>query len=113
ALGYSREFAAQYSARGEAQSKPEYSSSHLPQPPFPEAAVMMTFVNMDSDGLVILPTHRVVHSLASFNAEAFAKAAAEFFTVQPLPEADAQDYMNTLSAQTGTAFVAVTKTGAL
>ena len=28
---------------------------------------MMTFVNMDSDGLVILPTHRVVHSLAGFD----------------------------------------------
>ena len=74
---------------------------------------MMTFVNMDSDGLVILPTHRVVHSLANFSADAFAKAAAEFFTVTPLLAADAQDYMKTLNGQSGTAFVAMTKNGAM
>src|SRR5579863_8924138 len=43
--------------------KTEHSTAELTQPEWPEAAVMMTFVNMDSDGLVILPTHRVVHSL--------------------------------------------------
>ena len=31
--------------------------------------VMMTFVNMDSEGLVILPTHRVVHGLEGFDAQ--------------------------------------------
>ena len=30
----------------------ERNSYSLPQPPYPEAAVMMTFVNMDSEGLV-------------------------------------------------------------
>ena len=34
--------------------------SHLPVPAFPEAAMMMTFVNMDAPGITILPTHRVV-----------------------------------------------------
>ena len=57
ALNYSKEHAA---ARRPRLSR---SASQLPQPAYPEAAVMMTFVNMDSDGLVILPTHRVVHSL--------------------------------------------------
>ncbi|HEY0794265.1 MAG TPA: DUF1015 domain-containing protein, partial [Acidisarcina sp.] len=38
----------------------ERKASSLPQPAYPEAALMMTFVNMDSEGLVILPTHRVV-----------------------------------------------------
>ena len=52
---------------------------------------MMTFVNMDSDGLVILPTHRVVHSLANFDAAAFSRAAAEFFTVETLPVGEAVD----------------------
>ena len=47
---------------------------------------MMTFVNMDSDGLVILPTHRVVHSLQAFDPAAFAQAAEEFFTVEAMPE---------------------------
>ena len=33
--------------------------------------VMMTFVNMNDPGLLVLPTHRVVHSLNSFSADAF------------------------------------------
>src|SRR5581483_3742240 len=37
----------------------------------PYEMVMMTFVNMDSPALVILPTHRVVHGLGGFSAEAF------------------------------------------
>jgi uncharacterized protein (DUF1015 family) len=102
ALNYSREHAAA------APAKTETSTSQLPQPAYPEAAVMMTFVNMDSDGLVILPTHRVVHSLANFDPAAFARAAEEFFTVTPLPTADATDSMSTLSSQMGTAFVAIT-----
>ena len=107
ALGYSREYAAGGAA------KTESSVNQLPQPAFPEAAVMMTFVNMDSDGLVVLPTHRVVHSLSPFDPEEFAKAAAEFFTVEKLPAADAASYINTLKAQTGTAFVAATRAGTL
>ena len=39
------------------------SSGHLPAPPFPEAAMMMTFVNMEAPGITILPTHRVVFGL--------------------------------------------------
>ena len=74
---------------------------------------MMTFVNMDSDGLVILPTHRVVHSLQGFDPAVFAAAAKEFFTVEALPEADASGYMKLLGSQKGTAFVAVTRAGAL
>lgn len=35
------------------------------------AAVPMTFVNMDSPGLEILATHRVVHGLTGFNPAAF------------------------------------------
>ncbi|MCU1250124.1 MAG: hypothetical protein JWQ49_3153, partial [Edaphobacter sp.] len=33
---------------------------HRPKPAFPEAGMMMTFVNMDAPGITILPTHRVV-----------------------------------------------------
>jgi uncharacterized protein (DUF1015 family) len=87
--------------------------NELPQPAYPEAAVMMSFVNMDSDGLVILPTHRVVHSLPSFDAEAFATAAEEFFTVEASELGAAIDYMEWLGRQAGTAFVAVTRGGAL
>ena len=107
ALNYAREHAPGTPAAS------EHSATQLPQPPYPEAAVMMTFVNMDSDGLVILPTHRVVHSLEGFDPTAFARAAARFFTVEALPEADAASYMKTLGAQQGSAFVAVTGSGAL
>lgn len=41
----------------------------LAAPPFPEAAMMMTFVNMDAPGITILPTHRVVTGLASGGSE--------------------------------------------
>src|SRR5271163_1853557 len=51
ALNYSKEHAPAKAASSERNS---YS---LPHPPYPEAAVMMTFVNMDAEGLVILPTH--------------------------------------------------------
>ena len=61
----------------------------------------MTFVNMDSDGLVILPTHRVVHSLEGFDPVAFAKAAGEFFTVEALREGEAARYMEMLGRQKG------------
>lgn len=72
---------------------------------------MMTFVNMDSDGLVILPTHRVVHSLSGFDPSAFTRAAEQFFTVERLHECDAAGYIEKLKAQKGTAFIAVTGKG--
>ena len=107
ALNYSKEHAASEPA------KAERSPSDLPQPAYPEAAVMMTFVNMDSDGLVILPTHRVVHSLSAFDPAAFALAAEEFFHLDNLPEGDAAGYIETLGRRQGTAFIAVTRAGAL
>jgi uncharacterized protein (DUF1015 family) len=106
ALNYSKEHAPA------ALPKTEHSATNLPQPTYPEAAVMMSFVNMDSDGIVVLPTHRVVHSLESFDPAAFAKAAEEFFTVDPLPAGETISYIETLGGQTGTAFVAVTRAGA-
>jgi uncharacterized protein (DUF1015 family) len=106
ALNYSREHA------GGPESRTEHSASYLPQPSHPEAAVMMTFVNMDSEGLVILPTHRVVHSLAGFEAGSFARAAAEFFSVEALANGDAPEWIDLLGRQDSTAFVAVTRAGA-
>ena len=106
ALNYSREHTPASPVRA------EHDAHELPHPAFPESAVMMTFVNMDSDGLVILPTHRVVHSLGGFDPAAFASAADKFFAVEPLPASDAASYINALSRQLGTAFVAVTRSGA-
>jgi uncharacterized protein (DUF1015 family) len=67
---------------------------------------------MDSDGLVILPTHRVVHGLTSFFATAFLRAAEAYFEVKPLPPFEAASFIEELSRETGTAFVAVTVAGA-
>jgi uncharacterized protein (DUF1015 family) len=106
ALAYSKEHAS-----GSAR-KSESSVSQLPHPAFPEAAVMMTFVNMDSDGLVVLPTHRVVHGLCGFDPAAFVRSAEEFFIAKPLLKSEATDYLTILSKQEGTAFVAVTRIGA-
>ncbi len=105
ALNYAKEHAPP------AHAKPELSSSGVPQPPYAEAAAMMTFVNMDCEGLVILPTHRVVHSLAGFDAARFLAGAEKYFTVKKHPEAAAASAMQALSAQTETAFVAVTGGG--
>ncbi len=105
ALNYSKEHGPSASA------KAEFSTSQLPQPAYPEAAVMMTFVNMDSDGLVILPTHRVVHSLAKFDPDAFYRAAEDFFQVDTLPAYSADQFLDTLRRQSGTAFIAVTRGG--
>jgi len=107
ALNYSKQHEAA------APAKFQHSATELPQPAYPEAAVMMSFVNMDSDGLVILPTHRVVHSLPGFDPAAFAGAAEEFFTVEALPAGEAANYIETLARQQGTAFVAITRNGAL
>jgi hypothetical protein len=54
----------------------------------------------------------VVHGLEKFDSAVFARAAEEFFTVTELSASDASDYLRTLSSQQGTAFIAVTRTGA-
>lgn len=46
--------------------------------------VMMTFVNMNDPGLLVLPTHRVVHSLESFSVDEFQKASSRFFAVEEI-----------------------------
>lgn len=43
--------------------------------------VMMTFVRLETDGLTILPTHRVLHDVAGFDWERLLAAAQRFFDV--------------------------------
>jgi uncharacterized protein (DUF1015 family) len=77
----------------------------------PYEFVMMTFVNMNSPGLVILPTHRLVHSLASFSEEDFRKAARAFFDVDEIDaKLDAPSAVAMLreSGRAGTSILAVT-----
>jgi uncharacterized protein (DUF1015 family) len=63
----------------------------------PYEFVPMTFVNVNSPGLLILPTHRVVHGLASFSEEKFRNSARAFFDID---EVDA-----TLDARSATAIL--------
>jgi uncharacterized protein (DUF1015 family) len=50
----------------------------------PRERVMMTFVNMDSPGLVILPTHRVVFGLEGFDIGSTLAKLKKFFDVENL-----------------------------
>lgn len=47
---------------------------------------MMTLISMNDPGLVVLPTHRYVHSLPDFNFDNFLKAASENFRVEKTEE---------------------------
>jgi uncharacterized protein (DUF1015 family) len=77
----------------------------------PYEFAMMTFVNMDSPGLVILPTHRVAFGLPSFSADAFHDGARAYFSVEEVDAAiDATRARGILheASQTGPALLAVT-----
>ncbi len=106
ALKYSLEHAPPTLARTERNL-----ANTTPQPSYPEAAVMMTFVNMDSAGITILPTHRVVFGLKDFSPATFLEQAKEFFHVQSVTAEDALALTRLLACQTGTAFVAITPLG--
>src|SRR5579863_6748223 len=53
-------------------------------PDAPHEFLMMTFVNLNAPGLVILPTHRVVFGLEDFNILARTSQVMEYFDVQDL-----------------------------
>ena len=54
----------------------------------PFERVMMTFVNMDAPGLVVLPTHRVVFGLRGFSIFDMVAKLRENFEVEDLGPAD-------------------------
>ncbi len=58
-----------------------------PNPNAPYEFVMMTFVNMNDPGLLVLPTHRVVHSLDSFSVDDFQKSSSRFFEIEEVDAA--------------------------
>ena len=77
----------------------------------PYELAMMTFVNMDSPGLVILPTHRAVHGLASFSPDALRDRARAYFSVEEVdPSIDAARAVGILreAGHAGTALLGVT-----
>ena len=72
---------------------------------------MMTFVNMDADGLSILPTHRVVHGLAGFDETRVLNQVQGLFTAEKLERVGGNP-SDALSGEGDTAFVLVLKQGA-
>jgi uncharacterized protein (DUF1015 family) len=80
-------------------------------PDAPYEFTVMTFVNMDRPGLVILPTHRVVHGLTSFMSDNLRDGAKKYFRVKEIdPEFDAAEATRILreAGKEGTALLAVT-----
>jgi len=72
---------------------------------------MMTFVDMDSPGLTILPTHRVISGLPSFSANRLKEKALEFFKIEEVDnDVDAARATEILrrAGHAGTALLAVT-----
>jgi uncharacterized protein (DUF1015 family) len=83
--------------------------------PTPYDSVMMTFVDMDRPGLVVLPTHRLVFGLPSFSAAQFQTDAQKYFNVEQVdPGIDAARATVILqqAGHAGTALLAVTASGA-
>jgi len=89
------------------------SSALVPQTESDDAPfefAMMTFVNMNSPGLAILPTHRVVHGLSSFSPDDFKSAVRNYFNVEEVdPSIDAARATAILreAGHVGTALLAV------
>jgi len=80
-------------------------------PDSPYEFVMMTFVDMNSPALVILPTHRVVHSLTAFSEEAFRNSARAFFDIDEIDagfDAPRATAILREAGRCGTAILAVT-----
>ena len=80
----------------------------------PYERLMMTFVNMDSPGLVVLPTHRVVFGLDGFDVTAMNRKLAKYFDIEELgPAAEVKSAIDRLrdSGNQTSALLAVTATG--
>jgi len=109
AVAYAKERSAQLRLPLNQPVDPDHRvpNSHVPAPAFPEAAMMMTFVNMDAPGITILPTHRVIHGLEHFSSPDFIVRASAFFDIKELDSPDT----SVLSDTPRTAFIAVTIDG--
>lgn len=98
-------------------AEPKTNADGLPVPAFPEAAMMMTFVNMDAPGITILPTHRVVFGLPDFDGREFARSAAQYFNVTEIPVTASAHFhgapglLKRLNDTPGIAFIAATRDG--
>ncbi|MDR0362235.1 MAG: DUF1015 domain-containing protein [Planctomycetota bacterium] len=71
--------------RNEVRAKMREAGQPQPPPGDMDSDYIMMFIVPDSDpGLVIWPTHRLVHGLADFGPEEFLRRAGEHFLVSPV-----------------------------
>jgi uncharacterized protein (DUF1015 family) len=80
----------------------------------PYERVVITFVNMDAPGLVILPTHRVVFGLENFSIFEMVSKLREYFEIEDVgPVTDAHEAVRRLhdAGKDRTALLAVTAHG--
>jgi len=76
--------------------------------------VMMTLIRMESRGLVILPTHRVIQGLPTYDRERMLEGARRFFNIERIDlRAESRSATTLLgeAGEAGTSFVAVTRQG--
>lgn len=110
ALNYRNEMRAMGAAASIGNASQQQDSINSAEPA-PHELVMMTFINMDSLGLIILPTHRVVHGLASFSADSLRDNARQYFSVEEVDPSIDETRATTIlheAGHAGTALLAVT-----
>lgn len=74
-------------------------------------SVMMTFVDMDRPGLVVLPTHRLVFGLTSFSPAGFQADASKYFEMEEVDPALDEVRATGILQQAGTAGTALLAVG--
>ena len=74
---------------------------------------MMTFINMDSPGLLILPTHRVIGGIGATRISAMMESARNFFSITKVAGADLSHALEKLgtTGKEQNALVVVTRDG--
>jgi uncharacterized protein (DUF1015 family) len=92
----------------------EQRASGVADPTAPHEFVMMTLVSMECRGLVVLPTHRIVQGLPTFDREQMLERAGRFFDIDRIDQRTETRSATTLlekAGENGTAFVAITRQG--
>lgn len=69
----------------------------------PANYVMMMLVDMDNEGLVVFPTHRLIKNISKFNEETVLQGINEYFEIEK--RFDIDDIENVLSCAEGKSFV--------
>ena len=73
----------------------------------PAEFVMMTFVNLNSPGLLVLPTHRVVHGLPAFSPDTFQLSTRAYYEIEEVDPALDAARATAILADRGRALLAV------